>query len=77
MTTKQFAIALGFAFVAAVIGFNFGYALLCLLGGAAGYAVASFLEGELSLGDIQSRLGSSDSEPSPPSRPRPAAPRVR
>jgi len=75
MTPKQFAAVLGFAFVAAVIGFNFGYALLCLLGAGAGWAAASFFQGEFDLGDIQSRLGSSggQSEPSPPPKPRPAA----
>ena len=80
MTPKQFAAVLGFAFVAAVIGFNFGYALLCLLGAGAGYAAASFFQGELDLADIQSRLGSSggQDQPTPPPRPRSAAePRVR
>jgi len=75
MTPKQFAAVLGFAFVAAVIGFNFGYALLCLLGAGAGWAAASFFQGEIDLSDIQSRLGSTGSQgqASPPPRPRPAA----
>lgn len=80
MTSKQFAAALGFAFVAAIIALNFGYALLCLLGAGVGYFAAQFLEGELDLGDIQSRLssGAGQAQPAPPPRPRPAAaPRVR
>jgi len=80
MTPKQFAAVLGFAFVAAIIGFNFGYAILCLLGAGVGYAAGSFLQGELDIGDIQSRLSpsGSQSQPAPPPRPRPAgAPRVR
>ena len=56
MSTKHFAALLGFAFVAAWIGFNFGLALLCLLGAAVFYFVASYLEGEVDLGDLQSRL---------------------
>ena len=56
MTQKQFAALLGFAFAVAWISFNFGYALLCLLGAAVFYAGASFLEGELDVADLQDRL---------------------
>lgn len=42
-TRKNLAALLGFAFVAAWIGFSFGEAILCLLGAALFYAVASFL----------------------------------
>ena len=35
MTQKQFAALLGFAFAAAWISFNFGYALLCLVAAGA------------------------------------------
>ena len=80
MTTRQFAALLGFAFVAAVIAFNFGYALLCLLGAVAGYYAARFVEGELDLSDLQTRLSSAGTpaQPAAPPRPRPAAaPRVR
>ena len=58
MTTKHFLGLLGFAFVAAWIAFNFGYALLCLAGAGAFYAIAAVLEGELDLGDVQQRLRS-------------------
>ena len=58
MTTKHFLGLLGFAFVAAWIAFNFGYALLCLAGAGAFYAIAAVLEGELDLGEVQQRLRS-------------------
>jgi hypothetical protein len=61
--TKRFAALLGFAFVAAWIGFNFGYAILCLVGAGAFYAVASYLEGDVDLADIQERLGRGGGEP--------------
>jgi hypothetical protein len=57
ITRKHFAALIGFAFVAAWVGFNFGYAVLCLVGAALFYYVASFLEGELDLGELQARLG--------------------
>ena len=44
--------------MAAWIAFNFGYALLCLAGAGAFYAIAAVLEGELDLGDVQQRLRS-------------------
>jgi hypothetical protein len=71
MTQKQFAALLGFAFAAAWISFNFGYALLCLLGAAAFYAGASFLQGELDVAEIQDRL---TPRRSPPAAPPPAPP---
>lgn len=78
ITRKHLAALLGFAFVAAWIGLGFGDAILCLLGAAIFYAVASFLEGDLNLADLQDRLSSSRSTPTatpPPPRPRPR-PRV-
>jgi hypothetical protein len=57
ITRKHFAGLIGFAFVAAWVGFNFGYAVLCLVGAALFYYAASFLEGELDLGELQARLG--------------------
>jgi hypothetical protein len=76
-TRKYLAAVLGFAFVAAWIRFGFGDAILCLLGAATFYAVASFLEGDLDLADLQSRLPSSrtTTPTAPPPRPRPR-PRV-
>jgi hypothetical protein len=56
LDTKQFAAFLGFAFVAAWIAFGFGDAVLCLLGAALFYALAAVVQGELDLGEIQSRL---------------------
>jgi hypothetical protein len=56
MDRKQFGALLGFLFVAAWIGFNFGYALLCLVGAALFYLAASYLEGDVDLVELQSRL---------------------
>lgn len=67
MTRKQSAAALGFAFAAAWIGFNFGYAVLCLVGAGVFYFAASYLDGELDLGELGERL------PQRPSGSRPAS----
>jgi len=56
ISTKQVAALLGFAFAAAWIGFNFGYAVLCLAGAGAFYLVGSFLEGDLDLVELQERF---------------------
>ena len=56
MNTRQLGALLGFAFVAAWIALNFGYALLCLAGAGAFYALAAVLEGEIDLGELQSRV---------------------
>lgn len=56
MTTRHFAALLGFAFVAAWVALNLGYALLCLIGAGAFYAVAAVLEGDIDLGELQSRI---------------------
>jgi hypothetical protein len=61
MTLKQYLALIGFLFVAAWIGFNFGDAILCLVGAIAFYTVGSVLEGELDLGEMQSRLQRSSS----------------
>ena len=60
---KQFLGLLGFLFVAAWIAFNFGYAILCLVGAGVFYAVGAVLQGELDLGDVQSRIQRSQSVP--------------
>jgi hypothetical protein len=56
MNDRQFAALLGFAFVAAWIGFNFGYALLCLVGAGAFYLLAGVAAGNVDLGELQSRV---------------------
>ncbi len=63
MSVKQHLGLLGFLFVAAWIGFNFGDAILCLVGAGIFYAVGSVLEGEIDLGDMQSRFQRSRSAP--------------
>jgi hypothetical protein len=60
---KQFLGLLGFLFVAAWIAFNFGYAILCLVGAGLFYAIGAVLQGELDLGDVQSRIQRSQSVP--------------
>lgn len=57
MERKQFAALIGFAFAAAWISFNFGYAVLCLVGAGVFYFAASYLEGEVDIADIQERFG--------------------
>ena len=53
---RHLAAILGFAFVAAWIGFNFGYAVLCLLGAGAFYALAGVAAGSVDLGELQERF---------------------
>jgi hypothetical protein len=53
---KQYLALLGFLFVAAWIGFNFGDAVLCLVGAAVFYAIGAVLQGEIDLGDVQARI---------------------
>lgn len=60
---KQFLGLLGFLFVAAWIALNFGYAILCLVGAGLFYAIGAVLQGELDLGDVQSRIQRSQSVP--------------
>ncbi|MDX6681869.1 MAG: hypothetical protein QOG94_1908 [Solirubrobacteraceae bacterium] len=76
MTNRHFAALLGFAFVAAWIALSFGYAMLCLLGAGAFYAIAAVLEGDVDLGELQSRVtreppGGSVGSPSASTIPRP------
>jgi hypothetical protein len=53
---KQYLALLGFLFVAAWIGFNFGDAVLCLVGAIVFYAIGAVLQGEIDLGDAQARI---------------------
>jgi len=61
MTVRHHLALIGFLFVAAWIGFNFGDAILCLVGAIVFYIVGSVLEGELDLGEMQSRFQRSSS----------------
>lgn len=74
MTRKHFGALLGFAFVAAWISFNLGYAILCLAGAGAFYLVASYLEGEVDIGELQERLSPRGGvgQSAPPSSQQPA-----
>lgn len=56
INARQFAALLGFAFVAAWISLNFGYALLCLAGAGAFYLAANLLEGGLDVAELQARF---------------------
>jgi hypothetical protein len=68
---RAFAAGIGFAFVAAWIAFSFGEAILCLLGAAAFWAVAAVIEGDVDLGELQSRLRGREEPSMPPPQPRP------
>jgi len=72
MTNKHFLALLGFAFVVAWISFDFGSALLCLLGAGLFYGAAAVFDGSLDLAEVQERLRSSDGAGA-----RTGAPRVR
>ena len=61
MNVKQQLGLLGFLFVAAWIGFNFGDAVLCLVGAVVFYTVGAVLQGELDLAELQARIQRSQS----------------
>ena len=63
ITLKHYLGLLGFLFVAAWLTFNFGYAVLCLVGAAVFYAIGAFLQGEFDVSDIQSRMQRSQGMP--------------
>ena len=56
MNLKYYLGLLGFLFVAAWIAFNLGDAILCLVGAVIFYAVGSVLEGDIDLGEMQTRM---------------------
>lgn len=56
ITIKHYLALLGFLFVAAWIGFDFGRAVLCLVGAVVFYLVGEVLQGELDLGEMQARM---------------------
>jgi hypothetical protein len=72
MTARQFAALLGFFFTAAWIGFDFGEALLCLVGAGvfAGllYAFEGLLGGDIDLGELQARMTNRPRSGGPTSR---------
>jgi hypothetical protein len=69
MNHRHLAALLGFAFVAAWVALNFGYALLCLIGAGVFYALAAVFEGDIDLGELQSRVTQRPAAPARPSRP--------
>lgn len=56
ITIKHYLGLLGFLFVAAWIGFDFGRAVLCLVGAVVFYLIGEVLQGELDLGEMQARM---------------------
>jgi len=74
MSQRQFLALLGFAFVAAWIGFDFGSAVLCLVGAAVFAGVAAVLQGQVDLGELQQRVrsGAGTQGPDPYGSPAPA-----
>lgn len=56
ITLKHYLGLLGFLFVAAWIAFDFGRAVLCLVGAAVFYLIGEVVQGELDLGEMQARI---------------------
>ena len=56
ITLKQYLGLLGFLFVAAWIAFDFGRAVLCLVGAVVFYLIGEVVQGELDLGEMQARI---------------------
>ena len=56
ITLKHYLALMGFLFVAAWIGFNFGQAILCLVGAVVFYLIGEVVQGELDLGEMQARI---------------------
>ncbi len=75
MTAKQFAALLGFAFVAAWIGFGFGDAILCAVGAGVLYLAEGVRDGEIDLAELQDRLGGQRSARAPSPNPSASMPR--
>jgi hypothetical protein len=63
ITIKHYLGLLGFLFVAAWIAFNFGDAILCLVGAGLFYAFGEVMQGEIDLGEMQSRMRRSRTAP--------------
>lgn len=56
ITLKHYLGLLGFLFVAAWIAFDFGRAILCLVGAVVFYLIGEVVQGELDLGEMQARI---------------------
>ena len=56
ITLKHYLALLGFLFVAAWIAFDFGRAVLCLVGAVVFYLIGEIVQGELDLGEMQARI---------------------
>jgi hypothetical protein len=56
ITLKHYLGLMGFLFVAAWIGFDFGRAVLCLVGAVVFYLIGEVVQGELDLGEMQARI---------------------
>jgi hypothetical protein len=56
ITVKHYLGLLGFLFVAAWIAFDFGRAVLCLVGAAVFYLIGEVVQGDLDLGEMQARI---------------------
>jgi hypothetical protein len=56
ITLKHYLGLLGFLFVAAWIAFDFGRAVLCLVGAVVFYLIGEVVQGELDLGEVQARI---------------------
>jgi hypothetical protein len=69
MSVKQFAALIGFLFVVVWIRFNFGDAVLCLVGAAVFWIAVQVLFGELNLAVLQGRFGEGMRRSPPPSPP--------
>jgi hypothetical protein len=56
ITLKHYLGLLGFLFVAAWIAFDFGRAVLCLVGAVVFYLIGEVVQGELDLGEMQALI---------------------
>ena len=56
ITLKHYLGLLGFLFVAAWIAFDFGRAVLCLVGAVVFYLIGEVVQGDLDLGEMQARI---------------------
>jgi hypothetical protein len=56
ITLKHYLALMGFLFVAAWIAFDFGRAVLCLVGAVVFYLIGEVVQGELDLGEMQARI---------------------